>query len=308
MINIQSRAYRGKEDYARVGELLSESYAISGKMHNWGIDCWDFFRYNGKVFEEIANSRAWEKDVRLWETDAGKLVAAVIFDEGEAYPQVHPQQRHLEGEMLDWAERRHEAARPAEADSWPLSFFVYEYDQERQALLSSRGYENLGHDSYMRRRSFEEPLPQASLPEGYSMRHIDGEDQEDLGKRAAVVNGAYDISRHTAQTIATLQKAPAYRPELDLVAVAPDGTFAAYAVVWFDEANQVCMFGPVGTHRAYWQRGLAKALMCEGLRRSKALGVTLAYVDCSLDEAANRLYESVGFTDHERVYHWQKGF
>jgi mycothiol synthase len=305
---IQSRAYRGEADYQRVRELLIESYALSGRMHNWGVDCWDWFRYNGKVFEEIAGTRRWEKGVRLWETAAGQLVGVVILDEGEAFFQVHPHHRAVEGEMLDWAERHYQATRPSRVDSRPLSFFVYEYDQERQALLKGRGYANLGHDSYMRWRTLDAPLPQVSLPEGYAIRPINVEDQEDLAKRAAAANSAFDITRHTAQTIQALQRAPTYRPELDLVVVAPDGTFAAYSVVWLDEANGVCMFGPVGTQRAYWRRGLAKAVVSEGLRRMAARQARLAYVDSGLDEAANRLYESLGFTDFDRVYHWQKAF
>jgi hypothetical protein len=48
--------------------------------------------------------------------------------------------------------------------------------------------------------------------------------------------------------------------------------------------------------------------MGAGLMRIKALGARMAYVDCDLDEAANRLYESAGFSDNDRVFHWQKVF
>jgi mycothiol synthase len=306
---IQSSAYRGAADYQRVRELLIESYAITGRMHNWGIDCWDWFRYCGKVFEEIASARGWEKDVRLWETSAGKLVGAVIPDDGgEVNLQIHPHYRGIEEEMLAWAERQHKMTRPSGVDRWPLNLYVYEFDQERQTLLKDRGYENLGHDSYMRWRSLGDPIPKERLPEGYCVRNIDGGDREDLEKRAAVANNAFDINKHTAETIKMLQNAPTYRPEGDLVVVAPEGTFAAYGVIWFDDANEVGMFGPVGTHRAYRHRGLAKAIMIEGLRRLVALKATVAYVDCGLDASANSLYESVGFTDFERVFHWRKEF
>ena len=305
---IQSREYGGEADYQRVRELLMESYAITGRLHNWGIDCWDWFRYNGRVFEEIANARSWEREVRLWETDGGQLVGVVIPDEGDVSLQIHPHYRHIEEEMLGWAERHHQAGRPDGAGEWSLSLYVYEYDQERQPLLEGRAYQNLGHDSFMRRRSLDQPIPDFGLPPGYVVQNLAGKGREALEKRAAAANDAFGITKHTAETIQTLQKAPTYRPELDLVVVGLDGTFVAYCVIWFDEANGIGMFGPVGTRPAYGRRGLGKALMCAGLRRLEGLSASMAYVDCDLDVAANRLYASVGFTDYDRVFHWQKEF
>lgn len=303
---IQSTEYRGEVDYQRVRQLLIESYALTGTMHNWGIDCWDWFRYNGKGFEEITNERSWEREVRLWETAEGQLVGVVLPDGDEVSLQVHPHYRHLGEEMLGWAERHHQAGRPSGAERGPLSLYVYDYDGERQALLKGRGYRNLGHVGYLRRRSLDKPIPEFGLPPGYAIRSLAATDQADLEQRATVANSAFDITKHTAQTIQVLQQAPTYRPDLDLVAVGPDGTFAAYCVVWHDEANRIGMFGPVGTHPAHRRRGLGKALMREGLKRLEALGARMAYVDCDLDPAANRLYESAGFTDHDRVYHWQR--
>jgi mycothiol synthase len=303
---IRSTEYRGEADYQRVRALLIESYALTGTLHNWGVDCWDWFRYNGKVFDEIANARSWEQEVRLWETQEGQLVSVVIPDGDEVSLHVHPHHRALEEEMLGWAERHHQAGGPSGADRGPLSLFVYDYDRERQALLQARGYRNLGHDGYLRRRSLDRPFPAFGVPPGVALRSLVATDHADLEKRAAVANSAFDITKHTAQTIQMLQQAPTYRPELDLVAVGPDGTFAAYCVVWYDKANRIGMFGPVGTHRAYCRRGLGKALLREGLLRLEALGTRMAYVDCDLDAAANRLYESAGFIDYDRVYHWQK--
>lgn len=303
---LKSREYRGESDYQGVRELLIESYAITGRMHNWGIDCWDWFRYNGKVLQEIANQRCWESDIQLWETERGMLVGVVIYDEGDIFIQVHPQYRHIEGEMLAWAEEHHHASRPKDVEQRPLSTYVYDYDTKRQALLKSSSYELLGQDSYMRRRSLDQSIPEFSLPGGYKLRSLDGLDLEDLEKRAALANNAFDITKHTAQTIQMLQKAPTYLPELDLVVVAANGIFAAYCVIWFDKVNQIGMFGPVGTHRDHRKRGLGKAMMSDGLARLTSLNAKMAYVDCDLDNAANRLYASVGFCEYDRIYHWQK--
>jgi ribosomal protein S18 acetylase RimI-like enzyme len=68
------------------------------------------------------------------------------------------------------------------------------------------------------------------------------------------------------------------------------------------------MFEPVGTHPDYRRRGLAKAVLCEGLRRLKVLGATTAYVGCGTGPDVARLYESVGLTDYDEEHHWRKEF
>jgi ribosomal protein S18 acetylase RimI-like enzyme len=210
--------------------------------------------------------------------------------------------------MLPWVERHHLAARPDGIDTWPLSTYVYEYDLQRQGLLEERGFENVGQDSYWRWRSLNTPLPPTLLPPEYCVRCIDPADREDLEKRAAVANSAFGGARHTADTIAVLQGAPTYRPELDLVAVGPGGVFAAYCVVWLDDVNRIGMIGPVGVHPDHRRHGLGRAMMSEALARLQALQARTVYVDCDLDVAANRLYESVGFTDFDRLFHWRKEF
>lgn len=312
-MTITSRPYAGEKDYQRVRELLIESYATTERIHNWWLDRWEVFRFSGRVSDELANSRRWEKDVRLWEADTEdsqgcpKLVGVVNPEEGDDFfIQIHPHHRHIEEEMLTWAEQHHRASRPAEAERWPLSTFLYEHDVERASLLTRRGYENLGHSGYTRTSSLHKPIPQAQLPGGYVVRNICG--AKDLKKRATVANSAFGHNKHTVETIRVLQRAPTYRQDLDLVVVAPDGTFAAYCVIWFGEANRMGWFEPVGTHPAHRRRGLARAMMCEGLRRLKALGATVAHVGCGTGRGPNRLYESVGFTDLEREYHWRKEF
>jgi mycothiol synthase len=71
---------------------------------------------------------------------------------------------------------------------------------------------------------------------------------------------------------------------------------------------RIGMFEPVGTHPAHRRRGLGKAVMVEGLWRLQALGAIVAYVGVGTGVAANRLYESVGFTDYDVECCWQKDF
>jgi len=74
---IRSRDYRGEEDYDRVRRLLVECYAINRTMHCWGLQRLDWWRYNIHAEDEMRGKRTWESDVRLWETDEGKLVGGL---------------------------------------------------------------------------------------------------------------------------------------------------------------------------------------------------------------------------------------
>src|SRR5438477_11036855 len=100
---------------------------------------------------------------------------------------------------------------------------------------------------------------------------------------------------------------PGYTPELDLVALTADGTFASYCICWLDPVNKIGEFEPVGTHSAFRGRGLGKAVMLEGLRRLKAFGMQTAIV-CSLgnNEASKRLYESLGLRTYNNRYNYTK--
>jgi ribosomal protein S18 acetylase RimI-like enzyme len=102
-----------------------------------------------------------------------------------------------------------------------------------------------------------------------------------------------------------VQRAPLYRRDLDLVAVAPDGELAGFCTAWLDDLTRVGAFEPVGTAPAHRRRGLGKALLCEGLRRLEWLGATTVHVG-SYDEPAHALYASVGFTEYELSEPWRK--
>ena len=309
-----SRSYSGEADFARVRDLLVESFAISGHIHNWWIDRWEVFRYGGHVLEELDGSRPWENDVRLWETkgDAdtpAELVGAVNpEDGGDFFIQIHPAYRHLENEMVEWAEQHHQQSRPQQQTSWPLSTYLHEHDIARAETLYGRGFRNMGHDGYTRWRFLGGPLPEVKLPDGYSVHNVRARDRHDLIRRAAVANASFGHSKHNAATIRVLHRAQTYREDLDLVVEAPDGSFASYCVIWFSKMNRMGWFEPVGTHPDHRRLGLAKGMMAEGLRRIRALGGTKAFVGVGTGEAANRLYESVGFTNSCRDFLWQKAF
>jgi len=155
-------------------------------------------------------------------------------------------------------------------------------------------------------RPLSEPIPEPRLPPGYRVRSVTG--MEEIEARVAVHRAAWEPSRVTVASYANVMRSRMYRPELDVVAVAPDGSFAASVVCWFDQANGVAELEPVSTHPDHRRKGLARAASLEALRRARDLGADAGLVDHEpANAAASTLYASMGFRPVARHVRFMRG-
>ncbi len=292
-------------DFWRVREFLVRTAPIAPPAHNWDARWWDGEHFYGPTGKWEGG---WEQGVRVWE-DGGQVVACANWEHrGDAYFQIHPAYRFLEGEMLDWAEG---ALAETLADGRrSLEVMVFEYDARRQGLLAERGYERTGHGGmvrHLRMPALALPLPRPGLPAPYVLREVDAADDADCQRIADLLNAAFGRTFHNAAEFKMFASlAPCYVKALDLVAVARDGSFAAYVGMPYDGANRLGIFEPVCTHPDHLRRGLASALMFEALARARELGATDALVGTGDAVAANGLYDSMGFTEAYRQVVWKK--
>jgi len=84
---------------------------------------------------------------------------------------------------------------------------------------------------------------------------------------------------------------------------APDGTLAATAIVWLDDATRTAEFEPVGTHRDFRRRRLGTALQLHGMQLARAAGANRMLVAClgaPAHPAARNMYYGVGFRELTR--------
>lgn len=293
---VTSRSYQGEADYERMRQLLRTIYPLRGPLGYCSIGDLDWWRGTDNDPNAVTGTHLWFE---------GDQLVAFAWPSGEQVDcMCHPQHIGLEAEMLDWAEERRNAA-PESTEPLTLKAWAFTRDTARIALLQSRGYTRNDTSILFRLRHIFEEIPEVTLPAGYSIRHVRGE--EDLEARVAVHRDAFAPSRMTVEKHRRVMSLPTYQPELDLVVEAPDGSFAAFCIVWFDEANRLGVFEPVGCHSAHRRRGLTRALMYEGLRRLQARGTTTANV-CSAGTSvpANALYDSAGFVEIDRSYNWEK--
>jgi mycothiol synthase len=299
------RPWRDDDDWWRVRRLLIDAHRDSPPSWNWGIRRWDGGRFHN---EDPHLAVAITGRIGLWEAADGALVGAV-HPEGasgsESFLELDPRYRHLQPAMLDWAERH---AGGTTAGERRHDVQAWDYDLPRRRLLADNGYAMLEQGIWLRRLR---PLP-ADLPPGgpiapgYAMRET-SPDNGDAARMAALLNAAFGRSIHTAREYATfMSSSPSFRHDLNLVAVAPDGTFAAHVGLTLDEHNRHAVIEPVCTHPDHVRRGLARALLFEGVARVAALGAATVDVETGDAEAANAFYRSLGFTEEYRGHTWRR--
>ena len=211
--------------------------------------------------------------------------------------EVLEEQSGLHEEVLDWLE--------SEGEGDALSTYVLEADDERVAHAEARGYARPESPKWyaLQLRALDDSLPDPSVPEGFRLHTVDGDD--DFRKRVEIHRAVWAPSRVTEDIYRRVTRAWPYRADLDCVVEAPDGRFAAYVLSWYDDANRVGLFEPVGTHPDFRRLGLGAAVCHFAFRRLREEGATRALV-LAAEEPAVRLYESVGFEQYTRVVEFRK--
>jgi len=277
------RPYAREDDYWAIRDFLRGVYLRNGRTeHSWPAARLDWWRWHG-----IANCGAGglEGGTFLWETPAGELAAVLNWeDRGYAFLQVDPRSRTqaLEEEMLDVAER--ELVGVGRASGRPfVCVTADDGDALRTDLLTQRGYVRRGDfQQIFRKRDLALPIPEVPLPTGYAVRAMRADD-EDRKKRSWASWRAFHPEepnwKYDGWTwLNSAMRAPMYRRDLDIVAEAPSGEIASFATVWYDDVTRTTYYEPVGTMPEHQRRGLAKAVIVEGMRRSKDLGALFATV------------------------------
>ena len=102
------------------------------------------------------------------------------------------------------------------------------------------------------------------------------------------------VARSGGDLEARLRRCSLYDPALDLAVQTADGSFAGYALFWADPVTNVGLLEPMRVEDAHARRGLARAMLTEGLDRLAKRGMTRLKVGFET-EAARALYLGAGF-------------
>jgi ribosomal protein S18 acetylase RimI-like enzyme len=295
MSDIVHRLATERGDYERLQRYLAIDHRFGEDEHYVSpgdLDWW-------LNYEDDPAARM--REIPLW-LEGDSVVAWCYAYKGSIDIFLHPSRYALLPEIIAWAEK---SSRASGAEV--VELYANDRDTERQRFYASAGYTRTDEHFIFRTHSLAGGLPHPRLPDGYRFRDMTALADGDLERRVELHRVVWEPSHWTAPKHARLMQTRNYRPDLDLIVVAPNGDFAAYMILWFEPNQAYGLVEPVGCHPVYRQQKLTQALMYEGLRRLKRLGADRAYVSSShASLPANRLYESCGFTEVDRIRKWTR--
>jgi mycothiol synthase len=308
-MKLAMRSYQSEDDYQRIRDFLRQVFLLNDRRTlSWSVARLDYWRWHG-----IANlgHGALEKDILLWETGDGQI-AAVLNREapGHAFLQVHPAFKNIGLEEAMIARAEEYLRVPSRRGGEALRIWTNSEDMIRIDLLRKHGFTHLReYDEHQWRRSLELPIPASKAPAGYSIRPLG--DSSELPSRSWASWRAFHSNEPDEKYdgdwkwYLNIQSAPLYRPELDLVAITSSGEVAAFTTIWYDEQTLHGEFEPVGTMPEHQRRGLARALLCEGMQRLRQSGATQCMVTGG-SVPANGLYQAVLGPIFDLYQPWEK--
>ena len=278
-------------DYDAVCDFLIELNKQDRRHINW----------NWARFEWMYGHPEFDWDTRnaigLW-LDGEKVVAAAIYDMyfGEAFIGALPKYTKLYPEILRYAWKELK-------DGQGLGIALYENGRPEIEAVKAAGFALDERKETVMRLGLDSVLC-PELPEGFSIVQPDPE--KELMTLQWLFWQGFDHGNNYEEFLREEKTIPRPRkhfdPRLGLAAAGPSGGYAAYCGLWYHENTDYAYVEPVCTVPEYRGRGIAKALLFEGLNRAKALGAKEAYVISD-----QIFYQKLGFQEAYRFqFFWKK--
>lgn len=305
MTDITVRLYAGETDWQAISDLLNACEAVDRLVEDTSFSK---FRME---FDLPPTDKA--RDICLWEDATGSLIAfgylripqsGKIID-GLLRFFVGPAARggDLERQIIAWGERRMREVAAERGVPVKLRSGARHHQGDRIAVLEACGFKPERYFFRMA-RSLDGAIPEPPLPAGFTLRQGGQQNTEawaEMCEQAFSEN--WNHHRVTVERVKRELANPHYRPELDLMAVAPDGTFAAFCYCALNpewnarSGRNEGWIASLGTRPGFRRMGLGRAMLFQGLHRLKAAGADTAVlgVDAENPSGAGRLYEGAGF-------------
>ena len=267
--NISNRSFKLLSDFADVYRFLTDNYSL---------DTLNSYLFP-PVFEYALTHPAFNHKLahrfRLWEDD-GELVGIVCYemDIGQCFLITDEEHTCLLNEMLAYAEKSLSLIKNGKH---VLRVWVTDHELDKSAMLLEKEYTRIDSEP-VNIFSYDQPFSNLELPEGYEI--ISLEDENDFHKINACLWKGFnhgDTPDDDIDCRMLMQSGPHFRRDLTTVIKAPNGEYACFAGMWFDEINGYAYLEPLATIPEHRRRGLATIAFTEGMKKTKALGATYCF-------------------------------
>lgn len=291
-MNLYSRPYKHPDDLPALIRLTETLRAAGQRVYPIAAD----------LYEELDDADA-QVSARLWE-EGGRLLGFAYISRWQNVVDAFHEDAFspaAQTEMMDWLVEAARQRNRVKGETLTLDASALEDDLPRRTLLERFGFVRQGESSLLMACALDGDLPAPQLPEGFAIRPMGG--AAELDAYVALHRAAFGTQNMSLDYRRAIMNAPGYLPELDLVAVAPDGALAAFCVCQIFDDDMPRAGGkkegwtdPVGTHPAYRRLGLARALILSGMRLLRERGIDTALLGTgSTNVAMQRIAEEIGF-------------
>jgi mycothiol synthase len=257
------------------------------------------------------------ENVSLWVNKSQELVGWAVLQtpfwtlDLACRPEV---EEHGLPQILAWGDFRARQIlnTPQGHPSWSVKVFSTQAD--RIHTLETFGFvsqANIGEDSWTEVfMQHTGEIPEIHPPKGFVIRPLAGIDEVDA--YVELHRSVFESRNMTREWRMRTLDRPEHHPDLDLVAVAPDGRLAAFFIGWMNQEPGGRVEGqiePIGVHQDFRKMGLGGAILIEGLRRLKLHHAQDIYVITdNYRNAALDLYESAGFRVERDILIYRKNY
>lgn len=313
MTTVTKRPYIGETDLQLIAKLAEICEADGQLDEDTVIADLPLLLNAALSTTELNNPEAFSAR-RLWEDSNGNLIAFAYLWimssgtelDGYLYFFVHPRMRiqGLETQILNWGEAKLSAVGRRFGMRSRLHAKTRESALIRIAILESQGFAR--ERSFLTMAISDLPqLPQPQLPDNFILRSV--ESDRDAQAWVTAFNESFidhwDAHDLTIERFCRWQQDPHYKPEFDLVAVAPNQQIAAFCRGYLHNgefshsAQKIGWVRWLGTRRNFRKLGLGRNLLLATLQRLQQVGVETVKLGVDADSftGATRLYESIGF-------------
>jgi hypothetical protein len=220
----------------------------------------------------------FERTCGLWEDQVG--IVSIVLTEGSSrweetflvFRSENDKTEELLGRMCNFAERFTSKI----SDDRRSNFYkiCVADDIAVTEFLSKRGYTKTENKQRIMVKSYPADPEKVILPDGFTIQD------------ARTVSPFYTALAHNhsfrynqandgaEKGFAKMRTMPDYRPELDLILFDPEGQPAGLANFWVNGNSKTASVEPLGTVWWYRRMGLGKALITEGINRTRKYGCT----------------------------------